>query len=343
MIERQAARLLLCSVVFAGCGSVSDSSQLSISAVASAAPATTARLAAKYPGDLGMKGDPAVVWYEDFEEGSVAAVIGRYDSYANSSGMSLVTDRPGNSSGALALVAGGGNPATHIYKSLGAGYDELYFRYYAKYVGAGPWHHTGLWIGGYNPPLRYPYPRAGRKPAGSDLFSIGLEPIPSFANVPMDFYSYWRGMQSWKSTASGAIGDYYGNTLLHDPEFRMQSNAWVCYEMHLKINPDPTTSTGAVLEVWQNDAPIRRFDNIGPSGYWVKDKFCPLDASGSECTAYRPANPAPVLLDQQWRSARALKINYFWPQNYNTEGPNSTLILDDMVVATQHIGCTLPR
>jgi hypothetical protein len=359
--ELRAAWLL---TMLAGCGSVSNSSDpasrnpefgpasqaispgLPISGTPSPGRTETMPpLAAKYPGDIGIKGDPAVVWNEDFEEGGVAAVVGRYDSYANSSGMSLVTDRPASSSGALALAlnAGGSNPATHIYKSLGAGYEELYFRYYAKYVGAGPWHHTGLWIGGYNPPLRYPYPRAGRKPAGTDLFSIGHEPIPSFANVPMDFYSYWRGMQSWKSAPSGAVGDYYGNTLLHDPEFRMQSNAWVCYEIHLKVNPDPATGTGAVLEVWQNDALIRRFDDIGPSGYWVKDKFCPLDASGSECTAYRPANPAPALLDQQWRSARALKINYFWPQNYNTESPNSTLILDDMVVATQRIGCTVPR
>jgi hypothetical protein len=144
----------------------------------------------------------------DFEEGSVAAVVGRYDNYVNSSGMTLVTDRPASSSGthALELTAGGSNPATHIYKSFGAGHAELYFRYYAKYVGAGPWHHTGLWIGGSNPPLLYPYPRAGQRPTGNDLFSIGVEPIPTFANVPMDFYTYWMGMQSWMSAPTGGRG-----------------------------------------------------------------------------------------------------------------------------------------
>jgi hypothetical protein len=360
LANRLQAALLL--IVLAGCDSVSSSSDPASASARfgassrdetarpiSGTPATPASagmpLATKYPGDVGIGGDPSVVWHEDFEEGTVTAVVGRYDSYVNSAGMSLVADRPGGSSGAsaLALVAGGNSPTTNLYKGFGAGYDELYFRYYAKYVGSGPWHHTGLWIGGYNPPLSYPYPRAGRKPAGTDLFSIGLEPIPSYENVPMDFYAYWRGMNSWKAQPAGAVGDYYGNTLLHDAKFRMQSNTWVCYEIHLKVNSDPAAGTGGVLEVWQNDALIRRFDDTGPSGYWVKDKFCPVDANGSECTEYRPANPAALLLDQQWRSTGALKVNYFWPQNYNTDGPNSTLILDDMVVATRRIGCTLPR
>ena len=304
-------------------------------------------LAVKYPGDIGIGGDPSVVWHEDFEGGSVAAIVARYDSYANSSRMSLVADRPTSSSGAhaLKLTAGGNHPATHLYKNFGNGYDELYFRYYAKYVGTGPWHHTGLWIGGYSPSLSFPYPRAGRKPEGDDFFSIGLEPIPSFPNVPMDFYTYWMGMHSWKSDPTGEVGDYYGNTLLHDGEFRMQSNRWICYEIHLNLNASPATGagTGALLEVWQNDALIRRFDDAGPVGHWVKDKFCPLDADGSECTAYRAAYPTRELLDQRWRSSSALKINYFWPQNYNTETPDSDLILDDMVVATQRVGCTVPR
>jgi len=116
-----------------------------------------------------------------------------------------------------------------------------------------------------------------------------------------------------------------------------------CYEIHLKVNPDPTTETGAVLEVWQNDSLIRRFDDTGPMGYWVKDKFCPVDADGTECTTYKPANPTLVPLDQQWRITSALKINYIWPRNYNIQTPNSEFILDDMVVATQRVGCTVPK
>ena len=304
---------------------------------------TATTLAEKYPGDVGMASDPSVVWSENFEEGSISAFTSRYSSYTNAAGMTLSTDHPASSSGqhAVVLTAGGSNTATDFYKSFGTGYDELWIRYYAKYVGSGPWHHSGLWFGGYNPPLSYPSPHAGTKPSGSDRYSIGLEPNPDFTGTPMDFYAYWMGMHSWKASPTGAPGDYYGNSLLHDAEFRTQSNSWVCYEVHLKLNPNPATAAGAVLEVWQNDSLIRRFDDTGPYGYWVRDKFCPSDADGSECTAYRPANPVLALLDQQWRSTTALKINYLWPQNYNDASTKSSLLLDDMVVAKQRIGCTV--
>ena len=76
--------------------------------------------------------------------------------------------------------------------------------------------------------LTYPYPRAGQKPDGDDLFSIGLEPIPTFTNVPMDFYTYWMGMHSWMSAPTWcARGLLLATLSLHNAEFRMQSNTWV--------------------------------------------------------------------------------------------------------------------
>jgi hypothetical protein len=298
-------------------------------------------VSAKYPRDIGIGTDPSVVLYENFTEGSVAAVVARYDDHRNSAGMALVADHPAGSPWrfAMRLTAGGSHPATDFYKSFGAGYDELYFRYYIKYLGTGPWHHSGVWIGGYDPPLRYPDPRAGLRPAGDDLYSLGLEPIPEFPGTPMDLYTYWMGMHSWKAAPTGVRYDYFGNTLLHDAEFHLQSGKWECYEVHLKLNPDPAGGAGAVLEVWENGKLIRRFDDHGPLGYWVRDKFCPTHADGAECTMYRPAKAKLGLLDQRWRRTSALKINYFWPQNYNTASTDSSLLLDDMVVATRRIGC----
>jgi hypothetical protein len=304
-------------------------------------PVVASTLSARYPGDVGLAADASVVLYENFEEGSVAAVIARYDAVAHPSGMTLVRDHPAYSSGtyALRLTSGGANAATHLYKRFGTGYDELFFRYYIKYLGDGPWHHSGLWFGGYDPPLAYPFPRTGSKPNGDDLFSIALEPMPNAGR--MDFFNYWMGMHSWKAEPTGVRGDYWGNTLLHSGEFRVASDSWVCYEIHLKLNPNPAAGAGAVLEVWQNDTLVRRFDDAGPPGYWVRDKFCPADADGAECTTYRPANPVLVGLDQQWRRSATLKINYLWPQNYNTASSDSSLLLDDMVVATRRIGCTV--
>jgi hypothetical protein len=310
-----------------------------------AAPPAATTLSQKHPGDAGLGSDPAVVLYENFAEGSVAGVVARYNSYKNTAGLALVADHPPDSPGshAMRFTAGGAHPGTYLYKNLGAGYDELYLRYYIKYEGAGPWHHSGLWFGGYNPPLPWPYPHAGARPDGADRFSIGLEPMASLLNARMDFYNYWRGMHSWKTDPTGAVGDYWGNTIVHDAQLLSESGTWTCYEIHLKLNPNPANGTAAVLELWKNDALVRRFDDIGPLGFWIRDKFCPIEANDTPCTVYRPANPALVLLDQRWRTTSALKINYFWPMNYNTSGTDSSLLLDDMVVAKERVGCTVRK
>jgi hypothetical protein len=297
-------------------------------------------LATQYPGDRGISTDRAVVFYEDFDEGSVAVLSVRYDDVRNSAGVTLVDDHPAGSpsSHAVELSAGAGPPTAHLYKSFGAGVDEVYLRYYVKYLGGGPWHHSGMWLGGYNPPLPYPFPRAGERPSGEDFFWLALEPVAQGRDAAMDLYVAWMGMRSWKAQPTGNR-DYFGNTLLHRAAFKVESDAWVCYEMHLKLNPDPASAAGAVLEVWKNDSLVRRFDEHAPVGYIVRDKFCPQDADDEFCTKYRPPNAQPAPLDQRWRSTPALKINHLWMENYNDASERSTLRLAQVIAATRRIGC----
>jgi len=46
-------------------------------------------LADRYPCDQGIGADPDVVWHEDFEAGSVAAITARYNAYQNPGSMAL--------------------------------------------------------------------------------------------------------------------------------------------------------------------------------------------------------------------------------------------------------------
>src|SRR2546430_9025936 len=62
-------------------------------------PVGEPRLADRYPCDRGIAGDPAVVWAENFEEGSVSAVTARYNDYKNPGGMALLTAKPTGSCG----------------------------------------------------------------------------------------------------------------------------------------------------------------------------------------------------------------------------------------------------
>jgi hypothetical protein len=298
-------------------------------------------LAAKYPGDLGIEKDPEVVWAESFEEGSVAAVTARYDSKANPPGMSLVGDIPAKSGGkvSMKMTAGGAAAATDLYKLL-PDHDELYVRWYVKYEAGIPWHHSGMWFGGYAPPTKYPNPRAGLKPVGDDRVSLAIEPVFDIGKptIRLDTYNYWMNMRSWMDTPTGTTA-YYGNATINQKSFTVDEGAWMCLEAHAKLNTDLASSKGAALDVWKNDTLVQHYDEAAPLGYWVKDKFCPDTADGRECTDYRPADVTLVPENIQFRSSAALHLNHFWPQNYITDTRTGSLWFDDMVVARVRVGC----
>lgn len=309
--------------------------------VTTACISTSQTLAQQYPGDVGMSGNSDVVWTENFEEGSVPAIAGRYSEVNNAAGMSLASSVPTKSSGAASLRLlsnGAGEQATGLYKNLVTGYDELFVRYYVKYQGGVPWHHAGVTLGGRNPPLNWHEGMAGLKPNGDDRVSFSLEPIATGTDVVLDSYNYWMGMHSWMDIPSGT-GAYYGNTVLHEPSAKAPDNTWVCVEMHAKLNPDPAKGAGAELEVWLNDKSVRRFTSTAPVGYWVRDKFCAADTTDPECTRYHNAGMPLVPLDVRFRSTKELKLNYFWAQNYITDNGQGSLWYDDMVVAKRRIGC----
>lgn len=301
-----------------------------------------ATLSSMYPGDVGIGADPRVVWWEGFDEGSLSAFAARYDQVDNQAGMALLGDVPAKSSGAKSLSltsSGGGANATDFYKSFATGYDEWFVRWYVKYqTGNVTWHHTGVWFGGYDPPTKWPNPQAGLQPTGNDRISYAIEPVFGTPGaMRFDTYDYWMNMHSWMAMPSGPTA-YYGNSIVHRNSFLVDEGTWVCLEMHVKLNTDPASAKGSVLEIWKNDAPLASYTDSGPDGYWIRDKFCLPNADGTECTDY-PA-PFDTVLDLQARTTTSLQLDYFWPQNYiTTAGVTGTIQFDDMVVATTRVGC----
>src|SRR5579864_1723140 len=140
-----------------------------------------AGIAALYPGDVGIEKDPRVVFVERFDEPSLSALFGRWTDILNGPRMLFSSDVPPGSPGVQSLdipwVGGGMNTGGHLYKLMTPGVDDtLYIRYYIKYPLLNNYTHTGVWIGGYNPPLAWPNPQAGIKPTGTDRFSGSAEP-----------------------------------------------------------------------------------------------------------------------------------------------------------------------
>lgn len=296
----------------------------------------TPPLSEEYPGDVGMENDSAVIWMENFEENSIGDMLSRYEDYKNPDGMYFDDNTPALSSGSqsLAMVAGGNQEdATDFYKNFGEdGYEEWYIRWYVKYQPEGEYHHTGVWFGGYWEPLNWPYPRAGTKPNGDDLFSIAVEPV--FPGT-LDFYNYWMKMHSWAEPPSS----YWGNSLIHHSA-AAYSDEWICIEVYFKVNPSLDSGDGAELTLWINDELIVNFTGTTGLGYWVADKFCTEDSDLPSCTNYPPDEGEEMIpLDLQVRIIEELKLNYLWPQNYTTKDEQTTVWVDDIVIATGRIGC----
>ena len=306
-------------------------------------PTTTSGLASRYPGDQGIAADEAVIWYEDFEQGSVDELADRYDS-AKREGLSFSPDVPAASGGGQSVVmsAGGaeGN-ATDLFKLFPGGHDQLYVRYYVKHEDA-PYHHSGMWMGGYNPETPWPNPQAGERPGGDDRVSVAVEANGTGTNGRrLDFYNYWRGMHTWKAPGEPTgSGSWYGNCAVHENDVYTRPGEWLCVEFMVKLNDDPNSAAGGELALWQNDQLVNHYTSDGPLGYWIRDKFCTVEADAASCLDYAPpeGERAQEPLDLQWRTSTDLRLNWVWPQNYITEG-SGQIQYDDMVVATSRIGC----
>ena len=137
-------------------------------------------IAALYPGDVGIEANPNVIFVERFDESSLTSLFGRWTDILGGATMTLSADVPPGSPVPVSLnipwVGGGVSSGGHLYKLLSPGVDDtMYLRYYIKYPTSGQYVHQGIWTGGYNPPLAWPNPRAGLKPAGNDSFSAAAE------------------------------------------------------------------------------------------------------------------------------------------------------------------------
>jgi hypothetical protein len=266
--------------------------------------------------------------------------------------MTLVADIPAHnaaSTKSISMISGGTEATTYLFRNFPKGYDEVYVRYYAKFVTKGPWHHVGMVFGGYNPSLSYPYPKAGQKPAGNDSFHIYYEPNSGVAyNNWTDFYNIFMQMHSYE--ANPVQGDYFGNQLVNNPASTTYDSNWHSYEIHLKLNTDMSSSTGSILELWIDDQPIIRYDDAGviagggseeAGGFWSKDKFCYLSNPSQICAPYNPGS-GYIKLNQQYRTTESLQTNFMWLENYNDYATNNEVRYSNVVFATQRIGAIVP-
>jgi len=315
-------------------------------------------IAAKYPGDSGIEGDPEVIFAEDFEERSLEELRKRWDNLSSPQIMSFSNDLPLGSAGRQSLLMthiGGKGTGAHLYRRLLPGYGELFVRFYVKFdPHCFPIHHF-FHLGGYNPPTPWPQGGAGERPKGDERFTIGVEPFGK-AWV-WDYYTYWMEMRG-----SPPAGKTWGNSFIRDPNLKVKRGEWICVELRVKLN-EPITEHNGELALWIDGKLVSHLGKGFPNGVWVYDKFVPQRAwaydrfigfvpgkggRGIRWNYEKGGGEVFTVPDEglpfegfRWRKDRRLKINFLWVLLYITKAPEgyvSKVWFDHIVVARHYIG-----
>lgn len=230
-------------------------------------------IAASYPGDAGIEGDPRVMFVEDFEEDTLDALWQRWETVGGREGQSFTPDVPPGSDGKHSLLMErekGWGPQLYCRlknKSGGWGYDQVFARYYVKFdPDCGEIHHFGTCLGGNNPPTPWPMVNAGHRTDGAKSFWSGIEPDGS--KWVWDYYTYWCEMRG-----SPPRGQTWGNSFIRDPNLKVEKGRWICVEQMIQLN-DPNDTNGEQA-LWIDGKLVSHLGKGFPNGLWTYDKFTP--------------------------------------------------------------------
>jgi len=312
-------------------------------------------IAARYPGDVGIEENEAVVFHETFEQGTIGNLGERWTNISNKDGrvLSFAMDSPPGSPGERCLrmtATKGHDTGGHLWKLLEPGYDQLYARFYVKFAEDHPYVHHFVHLGAQLNSPPYPMGGAGSRPSGATKFSTGIDlGRRTEANPPGAWflYTYWCEMHSWQTPegeSDGRPNAFYGNPFGPVEPEQAPRDKWQCVEFMVKCNSSPDSSDGEEA-FWIDGRLVARIAPGTPSGTWLRDKF---HISGPFNTDPRPFEGF------RWRTSEYLKINTFWllyylasvfendyrPTNpdipYNSEV--GRVLFDDIVLATGYIG-----
>lgn len=302
---------------------------LTLAAVGGSLLADDNPLASRYPGDAGIKKDPAVIFADDFEswtDGGAKPPAGTWDTEEKKISRTRVVPgkvaadglsgpgagvlevacwTPGNvqSSGGVSLKLGN---YEHANEGRGDGYEELFVRYYIKFGDTyrGVANH-GANLGGRDltrPNSAWAGQAAIRDIASRGYFYSGLQPYGKndSREVEMGFYSYHLDKR-----------DQWGDSYEVQKHIPIQVGQWHCVERHMKLNS--VTAAGEA-------------NTDGIEELWV-------DGQLSIRKAVR------------FRRTPNLRITFFslgmyyhnLPKDYDAEHP-ITVYFDNLVIARQYVG-----
>jgi len=245
-----------------------------VSAGAAGESTRGAGLASRYPGDVGIARDPAVIFADDFEAwGADGRGPGRW------TGIHKRSNSLTRASAGKVKVAGKGGPGAHVLsvqcwrsgrgsatggvflhlgnysardRDLGNGYDEVYVRYYVMFDPTyRPMANHGANLGGRDvsrPGARWVGQANTRNVARQRYFFSGVQPTSSTRDFHFIFYSYHMDKRS-----------QWGDVYPVQKKTPIRPGQWYCLERHMKLNAVQPLKADGMEELWvDGELSIRR-------------------------------------------------------------------------------------
>jgi hypothetical protein len=237
-------------------------------------PEGNSGIAARYPGDVGIASDPAVIFVDDFESyASAASLSTRWNVARHPANIRIATELGNFFSGSKALEFTVPRQSSEVSNSaikyVSPGRDVLFLRYYAKFDAG--FNVLGSSHNGSTISARYCCP--GQRADGFNKFFVSYEAgreDTSTANPgKLNTYIYHpdqRGVWGDHFFPPGRVVPFdrvpgnFGPEFVARPDFIPVLGRWYCYELMVKANT-PGQRDGRVA-MWLDGRLISDFPNL---------------------------------------------------------------------------------
>jgi hypothetical protein len=237
-------------------------------------------IAARYPGDIGIGSDPAVVFAHNFENDSRVDDLRRHWDVVFHDATIKITDDPeivhrGRKSLELTFPKRAGDVGNGLMKRIEEERDVLFLRYYQKIdknldiTGAGSFHNGGAIAAHYHVDGRS---TPGQRADGRNKFLVGYEcTVYSEAPPPghLAVYVYHPEQRQAYGDIFFPTGVVQPNTSLpadfgpsfvSRPNFRPELGRWYCYEF--MVRADSAGRRDGRIACWVDGKLIADFPNL---------------------------------------------------------------------------------
>lgn len=312
-------------------------------------------LAAAYPGDVDIKKNPAVVFAENFEEGTLQELIHRWTDASNKDAKILAfsTDVPAESAGKRSLqmtATRGHDSGGHLFKVISPGQDMLFVRFYTRFAPDYGFCHHFVRIRAMIDPLPYPLGQISKQPShrwcGTDIEPLRVSQFGGLAmpTSPPGVWalsSYWPEMRSWQGPGGTS---FYPDLFEPQKRVAVARGRWICVEVMVKMNSSPDKSDGAQA-AWIDGELVSYLGPRTVSGYWRRDKYILDDEKGEPFEGFRWRKDMPLKWNRLWLLHYVSERSFKKSDAYAAEHPDALINtqtaavwFDDIVVASRYIG-----